>query len=355
MGFGKVLFGLGLSVFCAAGVRAEQPVAATLRFSPQGKFKIVQFADTLFNDRDSEDNADNSEQAVIERANRKKEAILRDMAAILDSEKPNLVFFSGDNVLTPRDPAGMWRQLVKPLNDRNIPWVAVMGNHDCECSLKPNRETVAALEQLPGSLTACGPDELGGGGNYVLTIKAATSDQPRFALFCMDSGAYADKRLSDGYAWFSPAAIAWFRQQAQALATGNGGKPLPALAFFHIPLPEYEAVQKAEKVIGAKSEDVCSPKINSGMFCAMLESRSILGCFVGHDHNNDYLFSFKGICLGYGRKTGEFCYHGLPSGARVIELEENSRSFSTWIRTADLKQECFARVPESFAKPTAEK
>ena len=171
----------------------------------------------------------------------------------------------------------------------------------------------------------------------------------------MDSGAYADKRLSDGYAWFTPAAIAWFRQQAQLLAAGNGGRPLPALAFFHIPLPEYDFVLKATKVIGTKNENVCSPKINSGMFCAMVESRSILGCFVGHDHNNDYLFSFKGICLGYGRKTGEFCYHGLPSGARVIELEENSRAFSTWICTADLKQECFVRVPDAFAEPPAEK
>ncbi len=322
--------------------------AVELKFSPQGKFKIVQFADSHYSDKEAEDKADNSDQAVTERATRKKEAMLRDMTAILDAEKPDLVYFSGDNVLSTRKPFELWRELVKPLNDRNIPWVAVMGNHDSEWCKKTNPEIMAFLEQLPGSLAACGPKELGGGGNYVLTIQSATG-KPGFALFCMDSGAYADKRFCDGYAWFIPLQIAWFRQQAQSLADRNGGRALPGLALFHIPLPEFDYALKKGNVIGTKKENVCCPQVNSGMFAAMLESRSILGVFVGHDHNNDYVTSLHGICLGYGRKNGDFCYHGLPGGARVIELEENSRSFTTWIRNADLQKEHLVRVPEAFA------
>ena len=353
MRFKKILVSMGMGLL-SAGVWAGSP-STPLKFSPQGKFKIVQFTDTHLSDKEQENNGDNSDAAMKERAIKEEAALLRDMAAILDNEKPDLVIFTGDIVLTPNSPFELWRRLIKPMNDRNIPWAAVMGNHDPECTHKPVREIVSFLEQLPGSLTSRGPDDIGGSGNYVLSIKSSTGKKA-FALFCMDSGAYSDKQLCDGYAWFPASRIAWFRQQVQLLTKENGGKPLPSLAFFHIPFPEFDYVLKSEKIIGTKKENVCCPKVNSGMFSAMLESRSVLGCFVGHDHNNDYVSSLHGVALGYGRKTGDFSYRDIPtSGARVIELEENSRSFSTWIRTAELKQEHLVRIPDAFPKPPEKK
>ena len=50
-----------------------------------------------------------------------------------------------------------------------------------------------------------------------------------------------NSRSSDvkGYAWFTFDQVNWYRSQSAAYTERNGGKPLPALAFFHIPLPEY--------------------------------------------------------------------------------------------------------------------
>ena len=61
----------------------------------------------------------------------------------------------------------------------------------------------------------------------------------------------------------------------------------------------------------------------------------VLGIFAGHDHNNDFVGSLTGICLGYGRKTGyASAYHEiLERGARVIELHENEKKFDTYVRT----------------------
>lgn len=66
----------------------------------------------------------------------------------------------------------------------------------------------------------------------------------------------------------------------------------------------------------------------------MLERGDVKGAFVGHDHVNDYEAQFRGIRLIYGRATGFDTYgrDGFPRGGRVILLEENGETFTTWIR-----------------------
>ena len=72
----------------------------------------------------------------------------------------------------------------------------------------------------------------------------------------------------------------------------------------------------------------------------MLESRDMMGVFVGHEHVNDYVTEWRGMMLCYGRYTGgSTVYHDVPggNGARIIELTEGERSFRTWIRLKDGK------------------
>lgn len=117
----------------------------------------------------------------------------------------------------------------------------------------------------------------------------------------------------------------------------NGGKPLPSLAFFHIPFPEYNEAAQDENalLIGTRKEKACAPLINTGLYAAMLNAGDIMATFVGHDHVNDYVVDWKGILLCYGRFTGgNTVYHDIPggNGARVIELTQGVRSFKTWER-----------------------
>jgi hypothetical protein len=39
--------------------------------------------------------------------------------------------------------------------------------------------------------------------------------------------------------------------------------------------------------------------------------------------------------LGYGQVSGADAYGNFPRGSRIVELQEGSRGFKTWIRTAD--------------------
>ena len=106
----------------------------------------------------------------------------------------------------------------------------------------------------------------------------------------------------------------WYRRQSAAYKAKNGGHPLPALAFFHIPLPEYNEAASDENaiLIGTRMEKACAPELNTGMFTAMKEAGDVMGMFVGHDHDNEY--------------------NHLSNGARVIVMKEGARTFTTWIR-----------------------
>ncbi len=83
----------------------------------------------------------------------------------------------------------------------------------------------------------------------------------------------------------------------------------PALAYFHIPLPEYKTVLESPKMIlGEQQEEISSPLVNSGLFTALLEAGDVKATFVGHDHVNDYCGNFFGIHLCYGGGTGYHAY-----------------------------------------------
>ncbi len=91
------------------------------------------------------------------------------------------------------------------------------------------------------------------------------------------------------YDWIKFDQIKWYRDLSQGYTKINNNSPLNALAFFHIPLPEYKIVQQMESTIGVRVESVSSPAINSGMYSAMLEMGDIMGVFVEHDHNNNFI------------------------------------------------------------------
>ena len=131
------------------------------------------------------------------------------------------------------------------------------------------------------------------------------------------------------------------------------GKPVQSYSFFYIPLPEYSyAIENQKSVmIGTRMEPVCSSELNSGMFASMKEMGDMRGVFVGHDHDNDYAVYWNNILLAYGRYSGgNTVYNHLSNGARVIELNEDGRTFTTWITLAEVKVINKVVCPDDFVK-----
>ena len=190
-------------------------------------------------------------------------------------------------------------------------------------------------------------------GNYILNIQSANAKNDAASLFCLDSHSYSKIKGIGGYDYIKPDQVAWYLEESEKIKSRNNGDTIPALAFFHIPLPEYHEAVASENstLIGHRREPACSPALNSGMFAAMKQAGNMMGVFVGHDHDNDYAAYWKGILLCYGRYTGgNTVYNNLTNGARVIELTEGVKGFKTWIHLADNKIEQVANFPADFIK-----
>ena len=256
------------------------------------------------------------------------------MGEVLDAEQPDLVALTGDLISGRKcvDPAASWRRAVAPVLERGLPWAAVFGNHDDEGALS-RAELMDVQLTMPQCLSSPGPDDVSGVGNYVLSVRAGETDEPAATLYFLDSNAYAETHIA-GYGWIRRDQIAWFLRTTAELRGWQRRSNLPALAFFHIPLPEYNQTWDMQVCYGHKFEPVCCPLLNSGFFAAMHEAGDVMGAFVGHDHINDFHGELYGIRLCFGRGTGFNTYgrEGFKRGARVIRLREGERTFETWLR-----------------------
>ena len=296
--------------------------AQQLKFNADKKFKIVQFTDVHWV----------ADSLASEEAGER-------MNEVLDAEKPDLVVYTGDVIFARPADKGM-RRALEPAIKRGIPFAVTFGNHDDEQDMN-RKDLYEFIKDMPGNLTST-VEGLSGVTNFILPVKSSVGDKDAAVLYVFDSNSYSPMKQVKGYGWIKHDQVQWYINESKKYTEANGGTPLPALSFFHIPLPEYHEAVKHEGafMIGTRKETACAPEINTGLFAAMLEAGDVLGVFVGHDHVNDYAVSWKGILLCYGRFTGgKTVYHDMPggNGARVIELTEGVRQFRSWIRLKDGK------------------
>ena len=318
MTFTKTIYTLALAfALCIGGAQAQE-----LRFNSNHKFKIVQFTDIhwIYNDPASDKAGER-------------------MREVLDAEKPDLVVFTGD-VIFAKPAAQALQKALEPTIERGIPFAVTWGNHDDEQDMT-RAELSAYIKDMKGNLTSH-TEGISGQTNYTLSVKSSDGKRDAAVLYIFDSNSYSSNEKVKGYDRIKHVQVAWYIEQSKAFTAKNDGKPLPALAFFHIPLPEmyYSTTNQNVYMVGTRKEMVCAPEINTGLASAMLSAGDVMGVFVGHDHVNDYVVDWYGILMGYGRFTGgETVYHDIPqgNGARVIELTEGSRNVHTWIRIKDGK------------------
>lgn len=325
----KITLMLALMVGTVLACRAQ---AEPLRFNENGEFKIVQFTDVHF-----------------KYGNPASDAALKRINEVLDAERPDLVVFTGDVIYAaPADTA--MRTVLSCVSSREIPFVVTFGNHDDEQGMT-RAELYDIIRTMPFNIQ---PDRgAAESPDYLLPLKSSDGKKDAAVIYCLDTHSYSKLPDVKGYDWLKPEQVDWYRKQSAAYKAGNGGKPLPALAFFHIPLPEYNEAAANENaiLIGTRMEKACAPALNTGMFTAMKEAGDVMGMFVGHDHDNDYTVMWRGILLAYGRYTGgNTVYNHLPNGARVILMKEGERTFTTWIRLKGGKIVDKTVYPDSYVK-----
>lgn len=331
---GVAFLGFWLAVAPIIWGRAEPAMQKSLKVNDDGKFKIMIISDI-------QDSITPVNQTVML------------MEAALDAEKPDLVVLGGDNIfgmapmlfLSKENAKSAIDNLLKPIEDRNIPFCVVMGNHDAEGALS-TYEQMERYMAHPLCLAEVGDVPIGV-GNYHLAVENQEG-RPLFGLWFLDSGNLASKEEGGGYAYVSDEQIHWYEELSSELRRANEGKPLPSLLFQHIPVPEiYDVLMPVSKdTIGAirgqsshrdqyfvaNSEYVkngtfdegpCPPDINNGQFASWQKQGDIMAAFFGHDHRNDFLATWQGIDLVYTPGVGFYSYgNGYKHGVRIVELDE---------------------------------
>lgn len=288
----------------------------TLKFNADNTFKIVQFTDLHFDLRTEE-----------------HPKTLETMRAVLKKENPDFIILTGDLIWSePAETALL--ELTKPVVEANVPWTVAFGNHDVEFDI--TKEKAWQLFQLlPNFMGEIG--SVTGVGNNVLPIYSSDGKGKLVsAIFTIDSHSDAENQIIYGsYDWIKYDQIAWYREESDKLAALNNNNPVPSVMFLHIPLKEFRAVDENEaERVGEKFEGVADSHINSGLFASLVDKKNVMGVFVGHDHDNNYIGLHKDIALAFGQVTGADAYGILERGGRVIELYENKpNTFKTWIST----------------------
>lgn len=291
-----------------------QAVNPDFTFNKNGKFKILQFTDTHFIAGDAR-----AERAL---------ATVREMVEI---EKPDLVIHTGD-IIYGKPARESLQELLSVFSSRGIPFAVTLGNHDEEFGLT-RHEVFEVVRSLPHNVNTP-TKNLHGESNELITI--SSDGRVKWALYLLDTGNQSTDIKIGTYDYLHLDQIAWYREQSLRLREVNGGVPVPALAFSHIPIYEhFQALDdRKKKLKGNWGEAPCPSTINSGFFAQTQEMADVRALISGHDHDNDYVMKWREKYLIYGRYSGgDTVYNNLkPNGCRLFELTDGSDSFRTWIR-----------------------
>ncbi|XP_024977667.1 probable inactive purple acid phosphatase 29 isoform X1 [Cynara cardunculus var. scolymus] len=304
-----------------------------LRFDEQGEFRILQVADMHYAD---------GRQTPCEDVLPEQFAHCSDLNTtffierMIQAEKPDLIVFTGDNIYgaDTTDPVASMNAAFAPAITSNIPWAAVLGNHDQESTL--SREGVmryiAGMKHTLSQFNPSGVGVIDGFGNYNLEVHgiegSSSVNNSILNLYFLDSGDYSTVPSIPGYVWIKPSQQFWFQQTSMKLQ--NKSKA-PGLAYFHIPLPEYASFDSSN-FTGVKQEGISSASVNSGFFTTLVEVGDVKAVFTGHDHINDFCGQLTGIHLCY---AGGFGYHaygkaGWSRRARVVVVSLDKESNGSW-------------------------
>lgn len=305
---------------------AGSAVAASLKYRADGSFTVLQITDTHYIAGDT-------------RSRRAMECVREAIEAV----QPDLIIHTGDIVFGQPDLESA-REILGPLSASGIPFAVALGNHDSEFG-STREEMYACIRSLKGCINLPPKEGVYGCSNDVITLGGASATERVFYIFdSMREARIKGEENQYSYDYIRHSQISWYRGHSVRFAETNGGEPLPALAFFHVPLREMAEGLKAEgsELVGNQSEAPCPSRLNSGLLANFLEMGDVEAVVNGHEHDCDFVLRYGPMFYIYGRYSGcETVYNNLGregagggkiSGTRVFSFREGEPGFCTWVR-----------------------
>lgn len=295
--------------------------------------------------------------------------MIRMLNTAYDEFKPDLVVFTGDNILGNHlhDARLLTKYKVKdkasegeamktaidhicaPLEKRKIPFAMIYGNHD-DMNLHTKDEQAEFYRQYKYNLGLDDPDSPDV-ATYNLPIYSEDGSKIKFNIWMMDS-AWKDKELDKCFTDVKAEAVEWYKNKSKKLAAENGGEAVPSIMFQHVPMQEImELVDVSdEKVEGAiEGKDQLEGKFlklkngvtgemgeqpsfvtnKVGQFEAIKECGDVKAVVTGHDHHNGFEGEFDGIKFIQTPAASFRCYGHQNRGVRMFTVDEATGDFTT--------------------------
>ena len=306
-----------------------------------------------------------------------RKTMVKMLDAAYDRVNPDLVVFTGDNILGNhlRDarfgsrkvilsPDGEYEamktaihHIAEPVDRRGIPFTMIYGNHDDMNFISKEKQA----EIWRGYDSFVGLNDSGDSGDvatFNLPIMSSDGKKTAFNLWFIDS-ARLDKAEEKCHTGVKKQAVEWYINKSNLLKEQNGGKPVPSVLFQHIPFSEmtrlnspckkddYGALPlfkkgEPEKYIrldpavadGFLGEPIDGCEENNGEFDAIKKQGDVAAAVFGHDHRNNFIAELDGIRIFQSSAASFRCYGNRFRGVRVIEINENEpESVKTYFLT----------------------
>lgn len=114
-----------------------------------------------------------------------------------------------------------------PAVSSNIPWAAVLGNHDQESTLS-RKGVMKYIVGMKNTLAHLNPPEMqdiDGYGNYNLEVHgvkdSGLTNKSVLNLYFLDSGDYSKVPSIPGYDWIKPSQQLWFQRTSAKLKVAD--------------------------------------------------------------------------------------------------------------------------------------
>ena len=246
---------------------------------------------------------------------------------LIEKSKPDLIVLTGDSIFPfwPRSGTMNNRKQAKKLmtflDGFKIPYTLVFGNHDCELGSICSKEELAELyQQGTYCIFSEGRKDLTGVGNFLIEL-VDDSGNVLLPLVMLDSNMYGEGGwFFSGFDCIHEDQVEWCMERLEALKREN--PDIKAMAFFHMPLPEFKEAYEKMKLgdrsviyqhgsIAEKNEYFGISREKGTFFDRAVENGVIRWMFCGHDHLNTLSLIYKGIQMTYGMSLDYLGYSGI--------------------------------------------
>ncbi len=248
---------------------------------------------------------------------------LEDVKTLLTKEvkasNPDLIVITGDTFMGATK--SLVREGISYFDSWNIPFAFTYGNHD----FQGDYDRFYIADQIRSAKNSMfvdyDDDDIFGQTNYYIDLMA--KDTVKYRVYIVDSNSYYSKGLTHCYDIIHDDQI----EHMEDIASKDTSYSVTSLAFFHIPLYEFDDAYKSYQAGNAEGNGENDESTSYGYKRTnafdRMKACGVKGMFVGHDHINNTTLYYEDVVLSYGMKSTNEIYN-QSIGYTEITLSDDS-------------------------------